>query len=248
MNGENLVRQYMNSPNDTTREQVVKAYIPLVKYIVNRLNIPSSDTLDKNDFYQFGIVGLLDALNRYQPDYGSQFKSFAYKRIYGEIVDAVRQNGYLSRTQLSLIKKIEHTENELIVKLKREPSLKEICEHLNIAEEEYYSVIQNSHLNYSMSLNNNDGKNNGSPNNIDTIPDRSQKSPEEILTTESLKIELKNIIISLPEKERLVLALYYYEELILSDIGQILGLSESRISQILNSTLVKIRSRLKIGG
>lgn len=248
MNGESLVKEYLLSRNEEKREQVVKAYLPLVKYIVSRLNIPSSNTLSKNDFYQFGIIGLLDALNRYRLDYGSQFKSFAYKRIYGEIIDAIRQHGYLSRSQLALVKKIENAERHLIGTLKREPSLKEICEYLKIPEEEYYSVIQNSQINYSISLHSNNGsRKEDGLRNIDTIPDKSQQTPDEKLTSDSLKSELKQIIISLPEKQRLILALYYYEELTLSDIGQILEVTESRISQILNSTLVKIRAQLKIG-
>ncbi len=248
MDGESLVREYLQSRDETMREQVVQAYLPLVRYIVNRLNIPASNTLNKNDFYQFGIIGLLDALNRYQLDYGSQFKSFAYKRIYGEIIDAVRQHGYLSRSQLALVKKVENAERHLIASLKREPSLAEVCDYLEIPEEEYYSIIQNSQLNYSIPLYNNPvGSDKERLNNINTIPDQSQPTPEEKLSSDSLKNELKAIIISLPEKQRLVLALYYYEELTLNDIGQVLGVSESRVSQILNSTLVKIRAQLKVG-
>lgn len=247
MNGETLVRQYLVSGNEMVRDQAVQAFLPLVRHIVNRLNIPPSETLSKSDFYQFGIVGLLDALKRYRPEMGTQFKTFAYKRIYGEIIDAVRQHGYLSRAQLDLVKKIETAERSLTIALQREPALSEICEHLNIAEEEYYSIIQNAQLNYSISLMMSDGKdNNSQAGNLDIIPDQNQLSPDEQLAEESLKAELKQIIVKLPEKQRLILALYYYEELTLSDIGQVLGVSESRISQILNETLVKIRGRLKL--
>ncbi|MFH1851024.1 MAG: FliA/WhiG family RNA polymerase sigma factor [Candidatus Neomarinimicrobiota bacterium] len=247
MNGETLVRQYLVSGNEMVRDQAVQAFLPLVRHIVNRLNIPPSETLSKSDFYQFGILGLLDALKRYRPEMGTQFKTFAYKRIYGEIIDAVRQHGYLSRAQLDLVKKIETAERSLTIALQREPALSEICEHLNIAEEEYYSIIQNAQLNYSISLMMSDGNDNTSQaGNLDIIPDQNQLSPDEQLAEESLKAELKQIIVKLPEKQRLILALYYYEELTLSDIGQVLGVSESRISQILNETLVKIRGRLKL--
>lgn len=249
MNGETLVREYIQTGNDNMRDQVVKAYLPLVRHIVNRLNIPPSDTLSRNDFFQFGIVGLLDALNRYRPDMGSQFKTFAYRRIYGEIVDAIRQHGYLSRSQLDLVKKIERSERELINELKREPALSEICEHLGIAEEVYYSIIQNAQINYSISLQGmKGGAGDGDIPTLDMIPDTDQLSPEAKMSQASLKAELKAVLLSLPEKERLILALYYYEELTLNDIGQVLGISESRVSQILNATLVKIRARLKPGG
>ena len=190
----------------------------------------------------------MDALNRYSPEYGSQFKTFAYKRIYGEIVDAIRQHGYLSRSQLDLVKRIEKTEQRLIGELKREPSLKEICEELDISEEDYYSIIQNTHMNYSFSLQSGDDDESKSSRALNTIPDMNQKTPDEKLENESLKKELKQIIVGLPERERLILALYYYEELTLADIGQVLGVSESRISQIINATLLQIRAKLRRGG
>ncbi len=244
-NGEQLVKEYHKSHSQGVKELVVRAYAPLVKYVVGRINVSQSSTLRKDDLYQFGVIGLLEALERFDPEKGVPFKNYAYKRINGEVVDALRREGALSREKLEKLKKIEKATQELMNKFGRDPLPFEVSQAINITEEEYYAVIQASQLNYSVSL---DQKiTDGDGDYIyrsETIEDESQLSAEDEMTRENLKEELKKQLQDLPERQKIILALYFYEELTLEDIGQVLDLTESRVSQILNQTLVEIKAKM----
>lgn len=245
---ENLVREYIETGNESLKEQIVRAYINLVRHIVGRLNIPDGWILKKEDLYQYGVIGLLEALERYKPDYGVTFKTFAYKRIYGEIVDAIRREMTLNRDQVKSITRINDAVNRLRARLKREPSIDEICEEAKISEDEYFRIQRIMDIGFNRSLE--DPLSAGDKDGLllkDKISDE-QESPEEKLEKEDIRQYLKKLIKGLGERERLVLALYFYEELTLADIGLVLGVSESRVSQILNDTLKYLRKRIEVRG
>ncbi len=243
--GELLVKKYKETHGQQLKDAAVREYLPLVKHIVGRLNIPENSIMKREDLYQYGILGLLDALERYQPTFGVSFKTFAYKRIYGEIVDAVRRIGPLNRDQIREIQLIANAYEELRKRLLREPTIEEVCQETGIELEHYFEIEQANHLNFTISLDDFVEEDDGlSLTRKETIRDDQQKTPDEKFDESSLKKTLKFLIERLPERERLVLALYYYEELSLADIGKVLGLSESRVSQILKATLVTIRKQL----
>lgn len=245
--GERLVRQYKLTGNQTDKEAAVREYLPLVKHIVGRLNLPENGLMKREDLYQFGILGLLDALERYQPDFGASFKTFAYRRIYGEIIDAVRRVGILNREQTREVQLIAKTFDDLRHRLQREPTIEEVCQTAGLTLDKYFEIEQTNHLNFTISLDERvDGDDESSLTRKELISDEESLSPEQQLDKENLKNALKVIIEKLPERERLLLALYYYEELTLADIGQVLGLSESRVSQLLKACLVTIRKELFI--
>ena len=117
LDGELLVREYFKKPSETSKSKVVKAFIPLVYKIVNRMNIPSTNILSKDDLVQIGLVGLIEALNRFDISAGIKFKSFAYTRVNGAIIDQIRKSGIISRgklTKLTAIEKITSKIEELI--------------------------------------------------------------------------------------------------------------------------------------
>lgn len=244
---EEIVRIYTATPNPETKEKAIKANLPLVKHIVGRLNIPEQGALRKEDLYQYGIIGLIDALDRYKEEYGVKFKTFAYRRIFGEIMDAVRKLGILNREQLKCVNKIFNAIDNLRNQFGREPTVHEVCQHADITPEEYYTAEQLNNLSFSLSLNERVYENtDGTVLRQDLIADEHQDSPEELFERQELKNQLKALIKRLPEKQRLVLALYYYEELTLLDIGQVLGLSESRVSQILKQTIIDLRRQIRV--
>ncbi len=241
------IAEYIKTGDPKKKEDAIKKYLPLVKYIVGRINIPSNTILRKDDLNQYGIVGLIDSIERFKLDMGVTFKTFAYKRIHGEIVDAIRKSGVLSRNQIDKITKVKSATDTLKSQLSREPLNSEICEYLNITVKELYKIQSIMSLSFTLSL---DEKIGGSDSEDsftrkDIIPDDKQSQPDVELQQLSLKKELKQYIKELPERERVVLALYYYEELTLSDIGQILAISESRVSQIMNETLMNLQKKLK---
>jgi len=247
IDGETLVKEYVSTRDQQVKEQAIQAYLPLVKHIIGRINIPDNGILKREDIYQYGIVGLLDALERFEPEFGVSFKTFAYKRIYGEIIDAIRKGGALSRKQVKDINRILRTTEKLRVSLGREPTPTEICKENGISEDEYYQIQQSVNPNFTLSLDeaiSNDGGN--LLYRKDTLVDETQIPPDLALEKQGIKDELKNIIRNLPERQRLILALYYYEELTLFDIGQVLEISESRVSQIMNQTLAYLRKKLRI--
>jgi RNA polymerase sigma factor for flagellar operon FliA len=244
-NGEFLVKEYIKTRQPSIKEKIVQAYSPLVKYIVGRINFPSTAILAKEDLYQCGIIGLLSALERYQPDSKAAFKTFAYKRIHGEVIDAIRRAGLVGRDKYDQIKAIEKATNDLTGRLGREPAAEEVCHELSITEDEYHERMNASLMNYMLSLDTKINDDNGDfIYRVDTVEDDSQMNPEETVNDINLKKLVQDIMPTLPERERLILALYFYEELTLYDIGQVLGLTESRVSQILNKTLVEIKVKI----
>jgi RNA polymerase sigma factor for flagellar operon FliA len=247
MDGETLVKEYLATRNPETRERAVRAYLSLVRHIVNRMRIVNNGVLRREDAYQFGIVGLLSALERYNPEYGVIFKTYAYKRIYGEIVDAFRREGLLNKDQMRDLKRIAAVEERLRGELGRDPQPGEICAAAGITEERYNQIQELIAMSRPLSLDETFVVNNDDAlSRRDVIADRDQGSPDRDLEQASLKKELKRIIQDLPERARLILALYYYEDLTLADIGQVLELSESRVSQILNQTIAWIRKKIQL--
>jgi RNA polymerase sigma factor for flagellar operon FliA len=243
--GEDLVRSYAETGNPALKEKIVSVYAPLIKYVVGRINVTYSVTLDRDDLYQYGILGLLKALDRYEPERGVPFKAYAYKRINGEVIDALRKEGLIGRDKYEKVKQLENTIKTLTGSLGREPSADEVCDKLNISETEYYSTLNASQITYMTSLNTRISDGDGDfIYRIDQVVDESQNAPDELLIRKNLKDHLKNLIARLPEKPKLILALYFYEELTLADIGKVVGLTEARISQILNKTLLELKIKL----
>ncbi len=243
--GEHLVREYTVTRDEGVREAAINAFLPLVKYIAGRINIDQFGSLGREDLYQYGVIGLLTALDRYKSDKGASFKTFAYRRIHGEIIDAIRREGTVSKDAYSVRKKVTILTDELRQQLGREPALAEVAETMGITLEELNKLLFKGNASEHLSLNDTVGaEGTDSMLRLDVIKDEEQLSPDENFDNAAIKEELVDIIKQLPERQRLILALYYYEELTLADIGMILGLSESRISQILSQTLGEMRGQL----
>ena len=241
--GELIVREYFKSPTDATKGKVVTAFIPLVYKIVNRMNLPSTNILSKDDLVQIGLMGLIEALNRFDISAGIKFKSFAYTRVNGAVIDEIRKSGVISRGKLSKLMKIERLTSKLSQELGRDPIVIEICEKAEISEDEYHQLMGIAQLSYTLSLDENiDGhEDEESFTRLESVKDHSIQTPEDLIMDESLKKDVMATIKKLPDRERLALVLYYYEELTLQEIANVIGVSESRVSQILNKTLMKIR-------
>ena len=243
IDGELIVREYFKTPSESTKSKVVTAFIPLVYKIVNRMNLPSSNILSKDDLVQIGLVGLIEALNRFDISAGIKFKSFAYTRINGAVIDEIRKSGIISRGKLSKLIAIEKITSRLSQDLGRDPIVIEICEKANITEDDYHQLMGIAQLSYTLSL---DEKVEGNEDEeamtrIESVKDKSIDTPEDLIMQDSLKNDVMECVKSLPDRERLALVLYYYEELTLQEIANVIGVSESRVSQILNKTLMKIR-------
>ena len=190
-------------------------------------------------------MGLLYALQRFDPENGTAFKTYAYRRIHGEVIDALRRAGVLSRDQMQKLTKVNAAKEKLSMVFDREPTLYEIQDETGIKRDDISKVLNVSQLNLTISLDESYSNDEGEViNRMDTMIDKDQPSPEKELDEDGIRDELKNHIQELPERERLILALYYYENLTLADIGKVLELSEGRVSQILSQVHLELRQKL----
>ena len=245
--GESLIRAYCLSRDPLVKEQAVREFLPLVYYVVNRIPLPATDVITRDDLEQSAIQGLLEAIERFDQKWNVKFKTFAYKRIYGSVIDAIRQVRILSRTKLERLMEVQTIAEKLAQQLHREPTTQEICEAAHISQTVYSELQAAGQLSYAtFSIDQSvvrDGEDVGRQ--IDLLEDVDSEDPENAFMTENLKTRMVNLLKGLPERERLILALYYYEDLTLGEIGQVLNVSESRVSQIMTKTLHQLRHQLK---
>ncbi len=243
LQGNTLVERYYTTNDPDVRELAVKAFVPLVEYILGKVYLPPNNVITRDDLRQSGYLGLAQALSKFDSSRNVGFKTFAYTRIYGAMIDCVRQVRHLPRVPFeSMINLFSLIEN-LSHKLGREPEDSEICDALKIAPEELADILLNCALSRpTISLNDPiKGSRDGLGQQIDMIENENAEDPElEFMTKDRNKCLIKALQ-NLPERQQSIMALYYYDNLVLSDIGKIFGLSESRVSQIITKTRGKLR-------
>lgn len=217
-------------------------YLPLVKTIVDRLDVKIPESWDKEDMIGYGILGLLEAIGRFQPDKGIQFATFASKRIRGAIIDALRKDSPLSRSCWQKVQKITEAMEKISAITGKEASINEIVNEVDFDKAEVEEAMQSFKLLSSISLEQTLGLNDFTIK--DTLKVKLDKSPEErFLENEQTKV-LTEAITLLEKRQRLVLTLYYYEELTLKEIAVALDVSVSRVSQLKTMGLAALRNRL----
>jgi len=238
-------KSYKASVNKKDRDTIVKNYIHLVKYIAGRMSISMPDHVDFNDLLSSGSMGLLKAIDNYNPERGVPFEYFASQRIRGEILDDLRRMDWVPR---SVRKKARDIEKSLMLiqnKLGRNPSDEEFAEFLAISPEELnqiYDEIKGVNL---LSLHDTFFQDDDQHLMLEFIQNKKSLNPEETLEKKEMYQELAAFIGKLEERQRLVLALYYYENLTLKEIGQVLEISEARVSQIHNKAVTSLRVKIK---
>ncbi|MFC1618638.1 sigma-70 family RNA polymerase sigma factor [Candidatus Neomarinimicrobiota bacterium] len=247
LKGEVLLQEYYASNDPMLKERAVREFLPLVYYVVNRIPLPVTDVITREDLEQSAIQGLLEAIDRFDQDRNVKFKTFAYKRIYGAVIDAIRQVRILSRTKLERLMEVQKVVDKLAQDLGRDPSTEEVCEAANISHSEYSDLMVAGQLSYAtFSLDDPVSGDQDVPSKqIDLLADVDSEDPESTYMIDNLKTRLVSLLKGMPERERLILALYYYENLTLVEIGQILNISESRVSQIMSKSLDQLRAKLK---
>jgi len=241
-----LWEKYEKKREAKTKEQLIVKYISLVKYVAGRMMISLPPSVELDDLESAGIMGLIDAIDRYNPKYGVKFESYAIPRIKGAILDELRKLDWVPRSVRSKARELE----KVIYKLESEKggpvTDEEISKSLNISLEEYFELLKEigttSLLSLDETIFNRDG---GKASLHEVIEDKEAENPMEEINRGELKEIMIKAIDNLPEVERLVIALYYYEELTLHEIGQVLQLSESRISQIHTKTILSLKGKLR---
>jgi RNA polymerase sigma factor for flagellar operon FliA len=245
-----LWRSYKNDGDERARERLVVAYSPLVKFIAGRMASGLPSHVDEGDLVSYGLLGLIGAIERFDLEREIKFETFAVARIKGAIIDELRSLDWVPRSVRARARDVERAHAALEAEYGRAPTEEEMSEKLELSVDEFRDAllqIANSSvlaLDDLWTFADPDGSG-GQISVLDTIQDPSALDPESEAHTAELKDRLADAIESLPERERLVIALYYYENLTLREIGEVLGVTESRVSQLHTKSVLALRSRFQ---
>jgi len=244
---QTLWREYTKSKDQAVRDRLILTYAPLVKYVAGRLGSVLPAHVDENDLVSYGLLGLIGAIERFDPDRDIKFETYAIARIKGSIIDELRAMDWVPRSVRSRARDIERAIGELERKLMRAPTDEEISEKLGVSVDELdgsLTEISRSSIAALDELWTISSAGGDQVALIDTIEDTQGPEPQTELAQTELKEALGEAIARLPEREKLVVTLYYYEELTLREIGEVLGVTESRVSQLHTKAILRLKARL----
>jgi len=240
-----LWQKYSKTRTIDVKRQIMEQYIGVVRYVIKRLNIIAPDLLEERDLINIGILGLSEAIDRFDYEKGVKFETYAIPRVKGMILDELRKIDWAPRSVRDKIKDLKEVIRRLENELGREISPSEILNNMEVTDKELgdlTNVINNSII---VSLDKPlGGETEG--NLYDMISSDEIEDPSEQTHNAQVKEILMDAIEKLPEKQRLVVVLYYYEELTFKEIGSLLKVSESRVSQIHSEVLVKLKQGIKV--
>lgn len=231
----------------TARDSLILNYSPLVKYVAGRVAVGLPANIDQADLVSYGIFGLIDAIEKYEPARGIKFETYAISRIRGAIIDELRAIDWVPRSVRSKARTIEKAYSELENRLKRPPSDGEIAEEMDISIEELnniYTQLSTVSLIALDELMTVDGEKGDKLSLVDTLEDTKTVGPMEAFESEEMKDILADAINRLPEREKIVVTLYYYEGLTLAQIGEVLGVTESRICQMHTKAVLALKGKI----
>ena len=237
-----LWRQYSNTKDPSVREILILEYSHLIKFIAGRLNIYFGSNVEYDDLVGFGVFGLIDAIDKFDINKGVKFETYASLRIRGSIIDSIREMDWVPRSLRQKSKELEKAYWEVENELGHSASDKEISEKLGISIEELYKLLNEVNVSSMVSLE--DFLEQNYEIGVDVPNMNREDRPEIQLELGELKDLLGDAVNKLPEKEKTVLSLYYYEELTLKEIGAVLEISESRVSQIHTKAILSLRALL----
>jgi RNA polymerase sigma factor FliA len=248
---QSLWLEYRRTGDQRLRDRLVLTYAPLVKYVAGRLGSGLPAHVDEGDLVSYGLLGLMGAIERYDPERDVKFETYAIARIKGQIIDELRAMDWVPRSVRSRARDIERAIAELESKFGRAPTDEEIAGKLGISEdelEESLGEIARSSIAALDELWTVSGSGGDQVALIDTIEDESAPDPQGSLSRTELREAIADSIARLPEREKLVVTLYYYEELTLREIGEVLGVTESRVSQLHTKAILRLRAHLSAAG
>lgn len=231
---------YVKNRDASAKEALILHYSPMIKLVVGKMSIFVGNALDFDDLVSYGIFGLIDAVDKFDPHKGVKFETYASLRIRGAVIDGLRALDWVPRTLRQKNKHLEEAFVQLEAELGREPTNEDLAAKLNVSVKEVEEEISKTSLLSLISFDeylesNHEAAEPG---------DSGEESPETVFDQKELKQILAAAIENLTEKERLVVTLYYYEELNLKEISKVMDVSESRVSQIHSKAMLKLRTRL----
>jgi RNA polymerase sigma factor for flagellar operon FliA len=241
-----LWSRYKATGDRSLRDRLIVHYSPLVKYVAGRVSVGLPQSIDRADLVSYGIFGLIDAIERYDPERNVKFETYGITRIKGAIIDELRAIDWVPRSVRSKARAVERAYSKLEAVLMRTPTDAEVAAELRISVEELEAIFSQVSFIGLVPLDellSGRGDRGEGTTLLETIPD-SGAGPVATFEVEEMKEALAEAINRLGEREKLVLTLYYYEGLTLSEIGEVLGVTESRVCQIHTKAILQLRSRM----
>ena len=245
-----LWRGYKEDGDERARERLVVAYSPLVKFIAGRMASGLPSHVEEGDLISYGLLGLIGAIERFDLEREIKFETFAVARVKGAIIDELRSLDWVPRSVRARARDVEKANAKLEARFQRSPTDEEMAEELKITVEDFQNALLEIANSSVLALDDlwtfaDPEGGGGQISVLDTITDPNAVDPESEAQSSELKDRLADAIESLPERERLVIALYYYENLTLREIGEVLGVTESRVSQLHTKAVLALRSRFQ---
>ncbi len=235
------------TPNNSTREKLVLEYAPLIKYIAQKIAARLPANIELDDLISSGVIGLMDAIEKYDASRDNKFKTYAEFRIRGAILDELRAQDWVPRSVREKAKVLERCYAKIEQQKGRHATDDEVCQELGLSKDEYHDLLNQVR---SVSLLSYDDISNFSKTDKRTLHGYSEggskaPTPFSEVNVVSVKRLIAQAIGELPEKQRLVLSLYYYEDLNLKEIGKVLDVTESRVSQLHTQAILRLKSKLR---
>lgn len=227
------------------REELIKKNIPLVKYIASKVIVGKSKYLEYEDLISYGMIGLMDAINKYDDTKGMKFSTYAAIRINGSIIDEIRKNSPISKRAIDKLNRYNKVVEELQSKLLREPSDEEISQRMGVSMKELNDI--QGYVNYisMMSLETILYGEDEDMSLLNSIEDTTSPSPQKNLEEKEKLEYLRRALDNLKERDRMILNLYYYEGLTLKQVGEVLSVSESRVCQLHSRAILNLRKEIE---
>jgi RNA polymerase sigma factor for flagellar operon FliA len=243
---QTLWHDYRKSRDQHVRDRLILTYAPLVKFVAGRVGASLPSHVDEQDLVSYGLLGLIGAIERFDPDREIKFETFAMARIRGAIIDELRSLDWVPRSVRTRARQIERAITALEKELMRAPTDIEIAKKLGVTSDELEESLHEISRSSIAALDELWSPSGGGDQIalIDTIEDEFGPDPELSLEQTEIKEALAESISSLPEREKLVVTLYYYEELTLREIGEVLGVTESRVSQLHTKAILRLKAHL----
>ncbi len=242
-----LWRQYKSTGEERLRERLILHYSPLVKYVAGRVGVGLPPNIEQADLVSYGIFGLIDAIQKFDLDRAIKFETYAISRIKGAIIDELRAIDWIPRSVRYKAREVEKAYAALEAKLHRSPTEAEVAEELGIKLEDLHTIFSQVSFVNVVALDElmSAGQERGDKMSlVDTLEDTKAEDPVQAFESEETKFLLAKAINTLPEREKIVVTLYYYEGLTLAEIGQVLGVTESRICQMHTKAVLQLRGKL----
>jgi RNA polymerase sigma factor for flagellar operon FliA len=243
---DELWRSYKTTGDERLREQLILHYSPLVKYVAGRVSVGLPANVEQADFVSSGVFGLIDAIEKFDIERSIKFETYAITRIRGAMIDELRALDWIPRSVRQKAKAVERAYATLEAKLRRTPSEGEVAAEMGIAVEELHAVFSQLSLANVVALEEllHAGGEGDRLSLMETLEDTSADNPVEVAEDRELRRLLARSINTLPDREKTVITLYYYEGLTLAEIGNVLGVTESRVSQIHTKSVLQLRAKL----